>query len=327
MRKRLPRSGLLVTVAVIAALMVPVSATANAAPRLVSPGSPTGHSTVIVVRSEAMNRTIPLTLIRPADESKPRGVLYLLNGAGGGEDGTTWMERTDIVEFTRDKNLYVVIPNIGRFSYYTDWQNPDAELGVQKWSTFLGEELPPVIDASFNTTGENAIGGISSSATSVLNLAIKYPDLYEAVGSYSGCAATSDPFGQFNVRLVVEARGGADPVNMWGPYDGPGWRENDPVVHADRLRGTKLYISNATGLPGPYDNLGYVKDPYELANQIGLGGVLEVGTLACTVGLLNRLRELDIPATVDLPPVGTHSWKYWQDQLHRSWSFYERAIG
>ena len=37
--------------------------------------------TDIVVHSDAMNRDVPLTVIKPADETKPRGVLYLLNGA------------------------------------------------------------------------------------------------------------------------------------------------------------------------------------------------------------------------------------------------------
>ena len=63
-----------------------------------------------------------------------------------------------------------------------------------------------------------------------------------------------------------------------------------------------------------------------LADQIVVGGVIEGATLGCTVQLLNRLGQLNIPATVDLPPAGTHSWMYWQDQLHRSWSFYERAL-
>jgi diacylglycerol O-acyltransferase/trehalose O-mycolyltransferase len=321
------RFGMAAVVALSITLVAPLSGGAHAAPRLVNPGVAGERVTDIVVHSDAMNRDVPLTVIKPADESKPRGVLYLLNGAGGGEDRANWLEKTDIVEFTRNKNLYVVIPNAGQYSYYTDWEKPDPVLGVHKWSTFLGKELPQVVDATYNTSGRNAIGGISSSATSVLNLAIEHPDLYQAVGSYSGCATTSDPFGQENIRLVVEIRGNGDATNMWGPYNGPGWRNHDPVVNANKLRGKQLYISNAGGLPGQYDTPRYVKDLDTLADQIVVGGVIEGGTLVCTVQLLNRLGQLNIPATVDLPPTGTHSWKYWQDQLHRSWPFYERAIG
>ncbi|AFR47957.1 MULTISPECIES: alpha/beta hydrolase [Gordonia] len=325
MYSSLRRLGMAAVIAVSVSLVAPLTGGASAAPRLVDAGSP-GRVTDIVVHSDAMNRDVPLTVIKPADESKPRGVLYLLNGAGGGEDRANWLEKTDIVEFTRNKNLYVVIPNAGQYSYYTDWQKRDPVLGVHKWSTFLGKELPSVVDATYNTSGRNAIGGISSSATSVLNLAIEHPDLYEAVGSYSGCPTTSDPFGQEYIRLVVEVRGDGDATNMWGPYGGAGWRAHDPVVNAAKLRGQNLYISNAGGLPGQYDNPRYVKDLDTLADQIVVGGVIEGATLGCTVQLLNRLGQLNIPATVDLPPAGTHSWLYWQDQLHRSWPFYERAL-
>nr|WP_223205277.1 alpha/beta hydrolase family protein [Gordonia jinghuaiqii] len=320
------RFGTAAAVALSVTLIAPLAGGANAAPRLVDAGAAGDRITDIVVRSDAMDRDIPLTVIKPADESRPRGVLYLLNGAGGGEDSANWLGKTDIAQFTRDKNLYVVIPNSGQYSYYTDWEKPDPVLGVHKWSTFLGKELPQVVDATYNTSGRNAIGGISSSATSVLNLAIEHPDVYQAVGSYSGCATTSDPFGQESIRLVVEIRGKGDTTNMWGPYNGPGWRAHDPVVNAHKLRGKKLYISNAGGLPGQYDTPRYVKNPDTLVDQIVVGGVIEGGTLACTAQLVNRLRQLNIPATVDIPPTGTHSWMYWQDQLHRSWPFYERAL-
>ncbi|NED67130.1 esterase family protein, partial [Streptomyces sp. SID10244] len=64
---------------------------------------------------------------------------------------------------------------------------------------------PPLIDRHFSTTGRNAIGGISMSGTSVLNLAIAAPKLYRAVGAFSGCARTTDPLGEAYVRIVVES--------------------------------------------------------------------------------------------------------------------------
>ncbi len=82
----------------IAALLVPVSVApdAHAAGHMVSAGSPSEKLTTIVVHSDAMDRDIPLTVIKPRDPSQPRGVLYLLNGAGGGEDSASWLARTDI---------------------------------------------------------------------------------------------------------------------------------------------------------------------------------------------------------------------------------------
>ncbi|GAA1481081.1 alpha/beta hydrolase family protein [Gordonia sinesedis] len=280
----------------------------------------------IVVHSAAMNRDIPLQIIAPRDRSRPAPVLYLLNGAGGGEDNANWQAKTDVVKFFADKQAYVVTPMKGAFSYYTDWIKPDPKLGVNKWSTFLGRELPPVINSLYNTNGRNAIAGISTSATSVLNLAIAHPGLYRAVGSYSGCASTTTPNGTFYVQLVVEVRGEGDTRNMWGRVGSAGWRANDPVINAAKLRGLSLYISSATGLPGEFDNLRVVPDPAELANRVVVGGAIEAATRQCTDQLAARLRQLRIPATFDLPGGGSHSWPYWQQQLHRSWPQLYRAI-
>lgn len=281
------------------------------------------------VYSAAMEKVILLEVIRPADTSAPRPTLYLLNGAGGGQDSATWKAKTDVVGFFADKNVNVITPVGGAFSYYTDWQRPDPALGLNKWTTFLTEELPPIVDATFGTTGENAIAGLSMSGTSVLSLAESAPSLYRAVGAFSGCAETSTQPGRDYVNFVVSARGG-DVVNMWGPPNDPDWVANDPVVNAEKLRGIALYISNGTGLPGPHENLGAPDvngDPAALANQVIVGGIIEAGTNQCTYRLADRLNSLGIPATYDFRPTGTHSWGYWQDDLHNSWPMFAGALG
>ncbi|MFF0813983.1 alpha/beta hydrolase [Rhodococcus sp. NPDC003318] len=273
------------------------------------------------VYSAAMEKVVLLEVIRPADPSVPRPTLYLLNGAGGGEDTATWQAKTDVVDFFAHENVNVVIPVGGAYSYYTDWQRSDPVLGLNKWTTFLTEELPPIVDATLGTTGVNAIAGLSMSGTSVLSLAQAAPTLYRAVGAFSGCAETSTPPGRDYVNFVVGFRGG-DVANMWGPPDSPDWVANDPVVNAEKLRGVDLYITNGTGLPGPHETLAGPDvdgDVGVLANQVIVGGVIEAGTNQCTHRLADRLGELGIPATYDFRPTGTHSWGYWQDDLHNFW--------
>ncbi|WP_155976873.1 alpha/beta hydrolase family protein [Nocardia sp. 348MFTsu5.1] len=282
----------------------------------------------LLVYSASMNKNIPLSVLLPKDRSAPRPTLYLLNGAGGGEDAANWEARTDVDGFFANKNVNVVTPNSGAFSYYTDWQKDDPELGRNKWSTFLGNELPPIINQALGTSGLNSIAGISSSATSVLNLAIEHPGLYKSVGSYSGCASTSSKLGQFYIQITVGARGRGDVENMWGPVNGPGWAANDPIINAEKLRGLTLYISNATGLPGQYETLDRADgDVAQLADQVILGGGIEAATGICTALLYDRLNTLKIPATYDFPPAGTHSWGYWEDQLHKSWPTLAAPIG
>ncbi|WP_332112627.1 alpha/beta hydrolase family protein [Rhodococcus maanshanensis] len=283
----------------------------------------------VTVYSAAMDRPITLWVLHSGGESGPSPTLYLLNGVDGGENGGSWTGRSDVASFFADKNVTVVVPLAGRASYYTDWERDDPVLGRNKWTTFLTGELPPLIDNIFHNLGRNAIAGLSMSTTSVLNLAIHSPGLYQAVGSYSGCARTSDPLAQVYVSSQL-AGFGADARNMWGPPSGPAWSENDPTLHADRLRGTELYIAAGTGLPGPHESLsapGIDSNIGALADRAIVGGGMEAVVNQCTSQMVDRLQALRIPATVNLRPAGTHSWPYWQDDLHASWPMFAAATG
>ncbi|GAA3697751.1 alpha/beta hydrolase family protein [Gordonia hankookensis] len=276
----------------------------------------------LTVYSAAMGKSFPVEVLTPRDRSTPSPVFYLLNGAGGGEDGATWAARTDYKKYFADKKTFVVTPVGGAASYYTDWIHDDPELGRVKWQTFLTKELPPLIDRHFSTTGRNAIGGISMSGTSVLNLAIAAPKLYRAVGAFSGCARTTDPLGEAYVRIVVESFSTRKVSSMWGPPGGPVWRANDPYLNAAKLRGTKIYMTSGNGLPGPHETLqdpSVKGDAAWLANQTLVGGVLESAVGQCTGQMARRLADLHIPADVSVRPNGTHSWGYWQDDLRRTW--------
>ena len=109
----------------VASTPVFVDATASADPgaRLVS-RTQTDRVADISVYSPAMDRTIALRVLRPSDTSAPAPTLYLLNGAGGGEDSANWPGQTDAGGFFADKHVNVVIPMEGAFSYYTDWRRP-----------------------------------------------------------------------------------------------------------------------------------------------------------------------------------------------------------
>ncbi|MEV0331402.1 alpha/beta hydrolase family protein [Nocardia sp. NPDC050717] len=277
------------------------------------------------VYSPAMDIVTRVRVLRAADPDSPAPTLYLLNGVGGGSDGN-WLDRTDVVEFFKNKQVNVVIPFGGAGSYFADWRAVDPVLGKQRWTTFLTEELPPVIDAEFGGTGANAIAGLSMAGTSVFQLALAAPGMYRAIGSYSGCVRTSDPRGQAIVSAVVGSRLG-NVANMWGPPSDPAWSAHDPYLHAEAFRGTEVYVSSGNGIPGPYDNLVAAQgDPVQLTTQLLFGASLEAVTGLCTRQLSDRLQSLGIPATVDLRPNGTHSWGYWEQDLHKSWPMFEAAL-
>nr|WP_307630387.1 alpha/beta hydrolase family protein [Nocardia vaccinii] len=325
----------LVAVVLAAAVPVGTAGTASASPGragIVSVQNVGDRLQNVTVFSPAMDKPVLLQVIRAADTGRPRPTMYLLNGSQGGPNGSGWGTETDEVNFLRGKDVNVVNPIGGASSYYTDWVRDDPVLGRNKWQTFLNDELPPVIEHFLGADGNRTLAGVSMSGTSVLNLAIAKPGFWKSVASYSGCAQTSDPIGQQFVRITVENWGGGRSVqNMWGPFDGPLWRANDPLVNAARLRGTAIYLSTGNGVPAaPHDtpdDRRVREGRIPLPVQIAFGGPIEAAIHYCTVNLTNRLHQLNIPVTVDDRPNGTHSWGYWEDELHRSWPFLAQTIG
>lgn len=286
---------------------------------------------VINVYSPSMDSVEALDVLVPADRSEPSPTLYALNGAGQGVVSKSgWFEATDIVDFFADKDVNVVSPRGGTFSYYADWINDDPTLGHNKWETFLTKELPPLIDAELGTTGVNSILGMSMSGSSSLFLAALSGDLYQGVASFSGCARTTDVVGREYMKLVVESRGKGDLTNMWGEPENPLWAEHDMYLNADKLRGKTIYLSSRTGLPGKYDNEDNVRlngKVDTLQDQLILGGGIEAATGLCTRQIAGRLDELGIPAVTDLDQPGSHSWGYWEEDLRKSWPTLAASMG
>lgn len=294
---------------------------ATAAPRIVSQEQFSAQHLRLDVYSPAMRATIPVDVLRPpGGGSAP--VLYLLNGASGGLDPSSWTQEGHAVEFFRDKHVNVVIPMSGAFSYYTDWQRDDPVLGRQRWETFLTRELPPLIDGAFGTTGRNAVAGLSMGGSAALVLAQRAPGRYVAAASYSGCPNTSGPLGSAYVRATVEVRGGGDTANMWGPPGAPGWLAHDAEVNAAKLRGTYVFVSAGSGAPGPHNNL---DDPRH-AHQIIFGGPIEAAVRQCSEQFAARMHQLGLPVDTYFPASGTHSFAYWDDALAHSWPGLNRAL-
>ncbi len=286
------------------------------------------------VFSPSMGRDIPVAVI-PATDGNGRRVqqaptLYLLNGAGGAEQDQDWLTMATTVNYFKGKRVNVVIPQAGAFSYYTDWLDNNVRSpylnGPQKWETFLTKELPDPIERTMKANDKRAIAGFSMSGTSALLLPQHNPGMYKAAASFSGCAATSSPHAYNYARLTVN-RGGAQPEQMWGPMGGKYNRWNDALLGAEKLRGTKLYISTATGLAGRQDQVTYLTGQglppvAAQANAAVLqieGGVIEAAINQCSHDLRAKLEALKIPAHYEFRNVGTHSWSYWRSDMEKAW--------
>ncbi|MFF0544020.1 alpha/beta hydrolase [Nocardia thailandica] len=288
-----------------------------------------GRTWHLKVYSAAMGTEIDVDVLRPADTSTPAPNLWMLNGLDGGIGTASWAAQTQALTFLSDKHVNVIQPIGGRGSYYTDWAKPDPVLGNNKWKTFFTEELPPLLDAELGSSGLNSLAGLSTSGTSVLQLAEAKPGLWKSVAAYSGCAQIADPVGQTFVKLSTETWAGGDTRNMYGEANDPRWAENDPVINAEKLRGTKLYISTGSGIPLLKDVEYYVNGapgPVGVVN-LGLGVAIEAAVNGCTNALKSKLDSIGIPATYQFNPVGTHYWPYWEEALHLSWPMLAEGMG
>ncbi|WP_324195360.1 alpha/beta hydrolase [Nocardia abscessus] len=303
----------LTTAVAVSALSVPPAGAEPARARVVGEVPLGGAVSQIDVYSPSMDRVVTNRVIRAAGGG-PAPTLYLLTGIGGGVDGISWWDDTDVREFFADKLVNVVMPVGGAYSMYTDWLADDPAVGRNRWQTYLTRELPATLDTELGTTGRNAIAGVSMSAASAIDLAIQAPEVYGAVAAYSGCPWAADAAGAAMVSAQV-IRGGGNPANMWGSPGDAIWRAHDAFANAAALAGKTIYLSAASGTPGPIDRGGLPFPPIEAIAS------------SCTAAFADRLEQLGLPAIHVNRSEGSHTWGQFEADLHDSWPHLAAALG
>lgn len=320
MRKKLTRSTVVVTAAVLASIVLagnPAQAlpgstgSADAAAGAVGIHQVSATRAVLNVFSPSMKRVISNEVLH-SPGGGPAPTLVLLNGALGNEDGVGWLNNSGVEKFFLDKNVTVVAPIGGRFSFYTDWQTTDPVLGTNLWQTYLSRELPAAVDAAYGSTGKRGVAGLSMSGGPALDLAIQAPDVFDAAASFSGCPAPSNPLATAGISAMI-AGGLNNPFNMWGLPGSQGWRDHDPSLNVERLRGTAVYVSSSRGAPGAVDRI-----PDGAVPPFG-GMAVEAMVNYCTSIFVDALRRADVPATVSMRDEGAHTWPLFEDQLREAW--------
>lgn len=278
-----------------------------------------GRKVLADVWSPSMNKAIPTFLLLPANPG-PAPLLHLLNGVGGGEDHVGWAYHTDYEQFFADKQVLVASPEGGRFSLYTDWQRPDPVLGVNRWHTFLDDELPAALAGGYDLNGTRGVIGVSMSGGPALTLAATSRHHYAAAASLSGFPEVSTPFGRAAMTAMV-ARGGGNVLNAWGPPGDPAWVHNDPSHNVERLGGTALYLASAPGNPGPNDQ------PEIGSATFSIGAGTEFASDLGTRHMANALRAGGVPFTYDRYDNGAHTFALFNRELRDSWRVVGPALG
>lgn len=315
------------------------------------------------VYSPSMEREIPFVTIRARegdddnsiagpqsdDEGQDIPTIYLLNGADGGEGIANWLQQTNAIDFYGNQigNVNVVIPMAGAFSYYTDWEEPNANLdkdghgngGKQMWETFLTKELPGPMEDHLGAAkpGANdanrALIGMSMTASTALVYGQQNPGFYNSIASYSGCPATSGAW-EPTVQIVLD-RAPAQYEEMWGNPNGEVAKRNDALLNADKLAGQhNVYVSNGSGLMGEHDVPSGDRLNGNLLGSITPatdGGVIEGMTSWCTHLLKAETDKAGITQSsnnlvYNFRNTGTHQWGYWQDDMFDSWPVISEGI-
>jgi S-formylglutathione hydrolase FrmB len=190
------------------------------------------------------------------DRGRRYPVLYLFHGAFSDED--SFSTQTDLLAFTASRpehlQAIVVMPDGGLLPAGRDWVD-----GEHPQETFVIQTLLPYIDAHYRTLGDGghrASAGFSGGGMNAAVYAARHPELFAAVGSFSGFLDPYDPSGIDIVNAFVgfdnELCGGAvAPDDLWGdPAAQPmGWTGHDPVYLARNLHDVSVYISSANGVP------------------------------------------------------------------------------
>ena len=183
-------------------------------------------------------------------------VLYLFHGAFSDED--SFSTQTNLLAFTASqpehRQAIVVMPDGGRLPAGRDWVD-----GAHPQETFVIQTLLPYIDAHYRTLGDGghrAGAGFSGGGMNAAVYAARHPELFAAVGSFSGFLDPHDPAGIDIVNAFVGFEndlcgGSVAPDDLWGdPVTHPmGWTGHDPVHLARSLRDVSVYISSANGVP------------------------------------------------------------------------------
>lgn len=279
------------------------------------------------VQSPAMQRSIQVQLLLPrswnAEKNRTFPALYMLDGLRAEDTESGWTKETELVNFFDSKDVVAVLPVGGQSSFYTDWQTPPKPDDPYQWETFMTKELPPLIARDWRLNDRAGIVGLSMGGTAAMDLAARDQGKYQFAGSFSGYLDTTSYGMPEAIKAAQTDAGGYDSEDMWGPLGGEGWREHDPKLLVDRLKGTSLYVSAGSGNTGPWDKPSPLPNIPE--NIAGYG--LELLARMTTQNFVDAAKKAGVEVTDKFRPSGTHSWPYWQFEMTQAWPQAATALG
>ncbi|RZS39251.1 S-formylglutathione hydrolase FrmB [Herbihabitans rhizosphaerae] len=333
-RRRGLRAALL-ALALVAGSLAVITPGATAAPARAAAVADTGAKVVeekwisermldLRIESPALGFVAPVRLLLPKgwapNPSRTWPSFYLLHGCcgipePGHEDHEAWTFKTDVEELTANTDALVIMPSDGRAGMYTAWWNYGMS-SKPDWETFHLTEVRQILERGYGAGTTRSVAGLSIGGYGAIAYAYRHPGMFKFAASYSGVLHTLIPVVTQLVQGIL-LREGLDFYRMWGNewMQRNIWMSRNPYDNAEKLRGTQLYISSGNGNAGPLDPPGGALD------------FIEPGTQMSSRALTDRLKQLGIPVTTNFYGNGTHTWPYWQRELHNSYPMIVKSLG
>jgi S-formylglutathione hydrolase FrmB len=271
------------------------------------------------VHSDALDQTVGVRILLPKDWAKyPHRTwptLYLFHGAN--DDYRSWTDKTDVEALTANTDALIVMPDAGAVGFYSNWYNA-GKGGAPAWETFHLTELRRLLEQKFRSGQQRAAAGLSMGGLGALDYSARHPGFFRSAASFSGLVNTTFEgtvaTGQIQGYLIAD---GFDKDALWGDpvAQADVWSAHNPYDLAASLRCTPVFIAVGNGQPGPFDAPGSAVDPLEQA----IGG--ETGPAVA------HFRAEGVSVTTDLYGPGTHTWPYWQRELHKAFPMLMKSIG
>ncbi len=134
--------------------------------------------------AQTLNRFTDVNVILPTprhvrDPFEDVPVLYLLHGMG--DDDSAWLRKTGIERYALEAGLAVIMPD-GGLSCYENMAHGEC------FRDYMEEELPSVMHDCFPLSmrrEKSFIAGCSMGGHGALKLALRHPERYSVVGSFS----------------------------------------------------------------------------------------------------------------------------------------------
>ncbi|MBM0235986.1 esterase family protein [Micromonospora sp. ATA32] len=261
----------------------------------------------LTIESPALGRAANVRLLTPDGwEQRAPGdhwpVLYLLHGCC--DSYVSWTRSTDVTSIPELRDVLVVMPEAGAAGWYSDWWN-GGQGGAPAWETFHLSEVRQIIERGYGAGPKRVVAGLSMGGFGAMSYAARNPGMFRAAASFSGAV---HPLRDPSYWLPFFGRTGLDPYALWGDPVAQRdiWQDHDPYYLAKQLRHTALFVASGDGTAdGPFDPPGRTNSLEALIYQENLEFV-------------DQLRELGVSVATDFYGPGTHSWPYWQRELHRA---------